>query len=82
MHRVGTGGLSGAGLALRSRQRSLNSRDIIGMAKGILMNRDDLTDDQAFNLLVSASQHANMKVHDVARWLIAQANDTAHGRRE
>ncbi len=52
------------------------------MAKGILMNRDDLTDDQAFNLLVSASQHANMKVHDVARWLIAQANDTAHGRRE
>jgi GAF domain-containing protein len=61
---------------------ALNSRDIIGMAKGILMNRDGLSDDQAFNLLVSASQHANMKVHDVARWLVAETDNTARGRHE
>jgi transcriptional regulator with GAF, ATPase, and Fis domain len=61
-------------------QAALNSRDIIGMAKGILMSRDDLTDDQAFHVLVSTSQYANMKVHDVARWLVAQTNKTARGR--
>lgn len=58
------------------------SRHIIGMAKGILMNRDGLTDDQAFNVLVWASQHANVKVHDVAGWLVAQTNNTARGRHE
>jgi GAF domain-containing protein len=63
-------------------QVALNSRDIIGMAKGILMNRDALTDDQAFHVLVSASQHANVKVHDVARWLVTQTNNTARGRHE
>ena len=63
-------------------QAALNSRDNIGMAKGILMNRDGLTDVQAFNVLVSASQHANMKVHDVAGWLVAQTNNTARGRHE
>jgi GAF domain-containing protein len=61
---------------------ALNSRDSIGMAKGILMNRDGLTDDQAFHVLVSTSQYANMKVHDVARWLVAQTNNTARGRHE
>jgi GAF domain-containing protein len=63
-------------------QAALNSRDSIGMAKGILMNRDGLTDDKAFNVLVSASQYANMKVHDVARWLVAETNNTARGRYE
>jgi hypothetical protein len=29
---------------------------VIGMVKGILMNRDDLTDGQAFHVLVSTSQ--------------------------
>ncbi|MGB8390081.1 ANTAR domain-containing protein [Mycobacterium sp.] len=53
-------------------QATLNSRDIIGMAKGILMNRDGLTDDHAFNVLVSAPQDTDVKVHDVARWLVAQ----------
>ncbi len=61
-------------------QAALNSRDIIGMAKGILMNRDRLTDDQAFHVLVSASQRTNMKVHDVAGWLVAHTNNTASGR--
>ena len=34
-------------------QTALNSRDTIGMAKGILMHRERLTDEQAFTLLVS-----------------------------
>jgi hypothetical protein len=40
---------------------ALNSRDTIGMAKGILMHRERLTEELAFTLLVSASQKANIK---------------------
>jgi AmiR/NasT family two-component response regulator len=47
------------------------------MAKGILMQRDGLTDVQAFNLLVSTSQNANIKLHDIAVWLIDNANNAA-----
>lgn len=58
-------------------QIALNSRDTIGMAKGILMHRERLTGEQAFNLLVSTSQHANIKLHDLAAWLVDDANNTA-----
>jgi GAF domain-containing protein len=58
-------------------QIALNSRDTIGMAKGILMQRERLTNVQAFNLLVSTSQKSNIKLHDLAAWLIDNANSTA-----
>ncbi|MGB8210497.1 MAG: GAF and ANTAR domain-containing protein [Mycobacterium sp.] len=58
-------------------QIALNSRDTIGMAKGILMHRERLTGEQAFNLLVSTSQNANIKLHDLAAWLVDNANNTA-----
>lgn len=45
---------------------ALASRDLIGQAKGILMKRDGVTAEQAFELLREASQHLNMKVRDVA----------------
>jgi AmiR/NasT family two-component response regulator len=61
-------------------QTALNSRDTIGMAKGILMKRERTGDVHAFNLLVSTSQNANIKLHDIAVWLIDNANNTA--RRE
>jgi GAF domain-containing protein len=51
-------------------RRALSSRDTIGIAKGILMHREGIPAEQAFNLLVSASQTANMKLHDVAVWLV------------
>jgi GAF domain-containing protein len=40
---------------------ALNSRDAIGMAKGILMHRERLTEELAFTLFVSTSQKANIK---------------------
>jgi GAF domain-containing protein len=58
-------------------RRALSSRDTIGMAKGILMQRELITDDQAFNLLVCTSKKANIKVHDLADWLVDNVNDTA-----
>jgi AmiR/NasT family two-component response regulator len=47
-------------------ERALQSRDVIGQAKGILMHRHALTADQAFQMLVRASQRTNTKLVDVA----------------
>lgn len=49
---------------------AIESRDVIGMAKGILMQRHDVDAVQAFRLLVESSQHANLKLHQAAAWLI------------
>ncbi|MFI5845006.1 GAF and ANTAR domain-containing protein [Catenuloplanes sp. NPDC051500] len=45
---------------------ALDSREIIGQAKGILMNRYKITAEQAFDLLIAASQTTNRKLRDVA----------------
>jgi AmiR/NasT family two-component response regulator len=50
----------------------LATRDIIGQAKGMLMQRQKLSGVQAFGLLIRASQQTNMKLVDIARWLVAQ----------
>jgi GAF domain-containing protein len=54
---------------------ALVNRDVLGQAKGILMQRDRLTAPQAFQVLVRASQDTNMKVADVARWLITETEN-------
>jgi GAF domain-containing protein len=45
---------------------ALESRDVIGQAKGILMERFKLNADQAFQVLVAVSQHQHRKLRDVA----------------
>jgi transcriptional regulator with GAF, ATPase, and Fis domain len=57
--------------------RALATRDVIGQAKGILMHRDRLSAQQAFNLLVRTSQQVNMKLADVARWLVGETEKNA-----
>jgi ANTAR domain len=54
-------------------QKAVDSRDLIGQAKGILMERFSLDDDAAFQMLVKSSQETNMKLTDVARWLTSEA---------
>ena len=67
-----------AGLALLGAQRAAQldravaSRDVIGTAKGILMERFGLDDNEAFQRLVSSSQDTNIKLVDVARWLVSE----------
>ncbi len=46
---------------------AVSSRDVIGQAKGILMERHKLTADQAFGVLARISQQLNRKLVDVAR---------------
>ncbi|TKV57342.1 ANTAR domain-containing protein [Nakamurella flava] len=48
---------------------ALESRDTIGQAKGILMERLRVTADEAFDLLVGASQRTNRKLRDIAEQL-------------
>jgi hypothetical protein len=47
----------------------MNSRDVIGQAKGILMERYRLTAHQAFGVLARVSQEKNRKLVDIAREL-------------
>lgn len=47
----------------------MSSRDVIGQAKGILMERYRLTADQAFGVLTRVSQELNRKLVDIAREL-------------
>ena len=53
---------------------ALDTRDTIGMAKGILIERHHVDGDRAFAMLVEASQHTNVKLRDVAAWLISEAS--------
>lgn len=47
-------------------EQALVSRDVIGQAKGIIMERNGVTDDEAFERLKRASQRVNLKLADVA----------------
>ncbi|GIE36897.1 hypothetical protein Ait01nite_099420 [Actinoplanes italicus] len=46
---------------------ALAARDLIGQAKGILMERHKLSADEAFRMLVQSSQDTNRKLAEVAR---------------
>jgi len=48
-------------------RRALSSREVIGQAQGILMHREKISADQAFQLLRRSSQHLNRKL-----WAVAQ----------
>lgn len=64
-------------------QVALVSREMIGQAQGILMERERITADQAFDLLRKASQRLNVKLRDVAQTLVdtgqAPEQDTPGG---
>lgn len=56
-------------------QEALKSRDTIGQAKGILMEREGITDREAFDMLKTISQATNVKLRDVAQRLV---DETIH----
>lgn len=51
-------------------QKALDSRDIIGQAKGLLMQRNGVDGLHAFRMLLKVSQESHTKLVDVARWLV------------
>lgn len=52
--------------------KALESRDVIGQAKGILMQRRNIEAEQAFDILRKASQSLNIKLAEIARTLTTQ----------
>lgn len=58
---------------------AMRTRDLIGQATGILMERLDIDAGGAFESLVKASQRENVKLRDLARRIV-DANSGAGGR--
>ncbi len=58
--------------------QALATRDLIGQARGILMERYKITGDQVFQLLVRVSQDTNRKLRDVADQLVRRGDGRAH----
>jgi ANTAR domain/GAF domain len=75
-----------AGIALRHLRAEQNlragmaSRQVIGEAMGVLIERHRLTSEQAFERLVRASQHSNIKLREVARIVRETGEDPAQIR--
>lgn len=51
-------------------RRALDSRDLIGQAKGLVMAHREVSADEAFGLLAAASQRLNLKVRDIAEQVV------------
>lgn len=64
-------------LAEQQVQDGLRSRQEIGQAVGILMERHRLTSDTAFALLVRRSQHTNIKLRRLAQLVVETGQDPA-----
>jgi GAF domain-containing protein len=60
-------------------EQALSSRELIGQAQGILMERERITPDQAFDVLRRASQHLNLKLREVAQRLVDTGERPATG---
>ena len=62
---------------LRSAQltEALQSRDVIGQAKGILMQRRNASAEEAFDVLRRASQDLNVKLRDVATTIASRHSE-------
>ena len=54
---------------------ALKTREVIGQAQGILMEREQISAEQAFDIMRRASQRMNIKLRDVARDVVGNAPD-------
>lgn len=60
---------------------ALDSRQIIGEAKGILMEREGSTRDEAFDILRRASQRQNRKLREVAEEIVLRVESRGRAGR-
>ncbi|WP_246632039.1 ANTAR domain-containing protein [Pseudonocardia nigra] len=56
-------------------RQALSTRDVIGQAKGILMERRKISADEAFEALRAASQALNIKLTQVAQTLVERRTE-------
>lgn len=55
-------------------QQAIDTRDVIGQAKGILMERHRIDADKAFQLLIALSQQSHRKLREIAEELTLTGN--------
>ncbi len=67
---AGTVATTAVELEVAQLRQALQSRDVIGQAKGILMERRGISADEAFDVLRRASQSLNIKLTTVAQTLV------------
>jgi GAF domain-containing protein len=70
------GAVVDASLQQTNLRAAIQSRDVIGQAKGILMERHKVTADEAFDRLRQTSQGMNIKVRQLADRLTATGDST------
>lgn len=70
-----THALTTAELRQAQLQKAIDTRDVIGQAKGILMQRRGCTAEEAFDLLRHTSQDLNVKLADLAHILATRHTD-------
>jgi ANTAR domain-containing protein/GAF domain-containing protein len=58
---------------------ALRTRELIGQAQGILMERDRITAAQAFEVLKRASQHMNLKLREIAETVVRSGESSLSG---
>lgn len=56
-------------------EEAIKSRDVIGQAKGLLMARQGMSSEQAFEALRRASQRLNVKLREVAERVVTANNE-------
>ncbi|NNG19769.1 ANTAR domain-containing protein [Naumannella sp. ID2617S] len=79
-------GIAGMGVRLAEARatadrlrEAITSRDVIGQAKGILMERHGVDEQQAFAILRRASNHLNVKLRDIAEELATERGRPVNG---
>jgi hypothetical protein len=72
---MATRATTAAELEVAQLREALRSRDVIGQAKGILMERRGISADEAFEVLRAASQRLNVKLAQVAATLAEHRAD-------
>ncbi len=61
-------------------RQAVATREIIGSAKGILMQSQSCTRDEAFDILRRASQRENRKLRDIAEELVLRVEGRSAGK--
>lgn len=70
-----TDAVTAAELEAAQLREALRSRDVIGQAKGILMQRQGIGADEAFDILRRTSQDLNVKLTEVAAMLVRRRDE-------
>ncbi|MEU7305993.1 ANTAR domain-containing protein [Streptomyces sp. NPDC007189] len=55
-------------------RRAMETRPVIDLARGVLMASFNLTPDEAWTVLVTVSQHTNIKLHRLAQDIVDTVN--------